>query len=235
MIERKNYVYTTAEIQDLARAGMEATAAVGETRQTYLRALVGTTQAELKGTKGATQAMQAKALLGVHKRFYAAVMQAIITPDIAQAPRLSQEERTRRSLERNRRSNFARSAHSTLQKWLKVGENNLASLKAASVSKTQLIAATPRSETQRPVKFESVKAKVDALVGDILERSRELAKADPEQARAVLDSALQILALELFQGGGLTTSPQVAVRERRPLKAANTLFWPTARGQLEAA
>jgi hypothetical protein len=224
-IESKNFIATVEDIKELARSALGATAAQG----TYLSALLGTAQAEIRGAKAQEEGSELKALTIVHKRFYAAVLEIVITPDLADAPRLKQAEKTRRSLERNRRSNFARSAYSTIRAWAKAAGHDLMALKPDKVTKAQLTAETPKRHTAtRAPKPEKIQAKVDALVESLLNSTRQLAHADPVQARTVLDSAMQKLARELFQGAVQPTNdPIIAAKEHRPLKAANTMFWPT--------
>ncbi len=227
-IDTKTFVATAEDIQELTRSNLDAVKDIETTRQTYLRALIGTTQAELKGTKEITEGMQVKSLAIVQKRFYTAVLAVITTADIADNPRLRPEEKTRRSLERNRRSNFARSAYSTLKSWLQSGKD-LTTLKPATVSKSQLAAETPRRHmAARAVKPDKIRGKVEALITSLLNSTRQLANADPVEARKVLDEAMQAIAKELFQGAVQpTTDAATAVKEHRPLRVGNGMFWPT--------
>jgi hypothetical protein len=228
-IDTKNFVATVEDIQELVHQVMEAGQTRNGAHDTYFKALIGTTQSDLKGTKDVTEAMQMKSLALVHKRFYAAVLEAVNTPDIANGGRLKQEEKTRRTLERHRRSNFARSAYSTVRSWLKAGGHDLMAVNVAKTSKAQLFAETPKREgAQRVPSAARIRKRTDTLVERIMEGTRQLANADPKEARAVLDEALQKIARELFQGAVQpTTDPKVAAAEHRPLRAANAMFWPT--------
>lgn len=225
-IETNGYVATVKDIQALARDAVEAGQGLEGTRATYLRALIGTVQAELKAEKG-IEALAA--LSAVHKRFYEAVLGIVVTADIQDTGRLKPEEKKRRALERNRRSNFARSAYSTLKAWLKVEGHDIADLIAAKATKGQLIEQTPRAKRKAhamdPAK---VRARVEVLVDKVIDQTKGLAGADPTEARAVLDAALQRIAKALFDGAVQpTTDAQTAAREHRPLRAANVMFWPT--------
>jgi hypothetical protein len=228
-IDVKNSVATVEDVKELTRNAMDASAQVSETRQTYLSWLIGTTQAELRGTKDITDEMQAKSLAIVHKRFYPAVLEVVATADIADVPRLRAEEKTRRSLERNRRSNFARSAYSTVKSWLKSGSRDFMALKPDRVTKSQLLAETPRSNVVRAVKPDKVRERVTEFVEKVLNSTRQLANSDAAGARAILDEALQRIAKELFQGAGVTptTDAVIAAKEHRPLRTGNMLFFPT--------
>jgi hypothetical protein len=228
-IDAKTYNATTAQITALTQSNLEAAGEMEQTRTTYFRALIGTTQAELKGTKDITPEMQLVSLNLVHKRFYAAVLAAVTTADIASSERLRAEEKTRRALERNKRSNFARVAYGTIKRWVKSGGHDLMTLRPPNVTQGQLRAETPaRAVIVRKLTPEAAKARVDTWVENVLNATRAIADSDPLQARAVLDDALQRIAKELFGGAvQTTTDPATAMKEHRPLRAANGVFWPT--------
>lgn len=223
-IESKGYVASIDDIRTLAQKSANAVTTIATTRGVYLRALVFTARSELKN--GEAVPAQLAALRAVHSRFYPAVLEAVTTSDIARAPRASSEERHRRALERNRRSNFARSSYSTIRTWLKAGGHSLFSLKP-TFTKGQLDAEVPAKEA-RKVTPEKIKSRVDGLVKRLLEQTRTLAGISPEQGRAVLDEAMNRLAQELFAGAvQATTDANVAAAEHRPLRAGKHVFWPT--------
>lgn len=223
-IETKKFVATEADIKQLTQDYIRANDGLVSTRSTYLRALIGTTQSEAHSTP----ADAPKVLQSVQARFFAVVL-ATVTADgeLSDHHRLKPEERTRRSLERNRRTNFARSAYSTIRRWALAG-HDIMSLSAAKVTKNQLRDETPVKKVKRKVTPDIARARADASIERVLQATRALANDDPMQARAVLDEAMQKIARELFQGAiAPTTDAAVAVREHRPLKAAGGTFWPT--------
>lgn len=207
--------WSDSDIRKLAR-----NAAQGDTsRGAYLRALIETAQAE-----GGTVA----ALKATHARFYPVVQAAVITPDIAPANRAAAPERKRRALERNRRSNFARSAYATVRRWLKVEGHDLMALKAVSVTKSQLLAEAPPAKS-RTLTPERAQARANAMTKRLLDFTKQIAKTDRVQAAEVINGCMQQLAQSMFTGAHATTDVAVARAEHRPLRVGRATFWPMAR------
>ena len=195
-LEARDYVATTADIEALARQNLEAREAHVAVRSTYLRALVSTAQHEL-AKHGHTRALHV--VETVHAGFYAIILRVAITPEIRDSERLAQAERTKRSLERNRRTGFARSAKSTLMHWLKVPGHDLRSLVAAKVTKRGLAMETPKSSRRpRPALLRRQTAGAAKKLTRLVDN---LAKADPEGAIGVLNAALRQIQAKL---AGLT-------------------------------
>lgn len=222
-IETKQYIATVDDIRKLVRQGVNAEQGLASTRGLYFRTLIGTCQAELGADTD-----QLKALKALHKRFYPVVLEAVTTPDIAAANHIAPEEKRRRALERNRRSNFARSAMGTIRRWLQVSGHDLRTLKPAKASKAQLEADTPKKAGSRKMVPEKAQERVRVVLERMLTMTRALADAAPEVARETLNEALNRIGQELFAGAVTpTTNPVVSTQERRPLRVGKAVFWPT--------
>lgn len=217
-LDRKTFNASVSDIKELVTQGVRAEHTLQSTRGLYFRALIGTTQA--RGGDGAT-------LRAVHQEFYAVVLEAVVTPDIAKASRVLPEEKKRRARERNRRSNFARSAYGTIRRWLSIEGHDLMSLKPAKVTKTQLMAETP-TRVRKPLSEDKAAKRCEALMGRVLDFTRTLAASRPDQARKLLDEAINRAVQELARGAITpTTDAAAAQEEHRPLRIGKTLFWPT--------
>lgn len=107
------------ELGQLAAGAGKLSETIGTT---YLRSLVGTTRATIEADKvdHDTRA-HANVAKRVHGLFYPDILRGVTTPDIQHVNGIGAAESRRRSLERNQRSNFARSADSTLRKWIEAG------------------------------------------------------------------------------------------------------------------
>lgn len=150
-IEAAGYAYVPAEtITALARLSASGDAIVGRVGGVYLRVLV----AEAKRAAGndmrpvalgaamtATQRQRVDrdAVDTANAPLYAAVMDGVTTADVAYDHTLATADNRARALERNRRSNFARTAVSTLRTWLRTG-GALNALDVATVTKAGLTA-----------------------------------------------------------------------------------------------
>jgi hypothetical protein len=107
-------------VEALARERVTSATIVSNADVTYLSMLVDAMQSQLgKRSRGKVNSLQqAQVLAEVDKRFYAAVLRGVTTEDIAIEEGLDADEQRRRSLERNRRSAFARSAKSTVSAYI---------------------------------------------------------------------------------------------------------------------
>lgn len=119
-------------IAELARIGASGDAVTAKVGGTYLKVLV--RGAQLIAGDGAVAVNKVQSL------YYPHVLRGVTTADCADDKTMARDERSRRSLERNRRSNFARTAASTLRTWVSLG-GDLRVLDAAVVTKQSLIGA----------------------------------------------------------------------------------------------
>ena len=188
-MKQENFVATIEDIKTLAAQHLTGATAVAKTRSTYLKMLVATTQAELKGTKEITLQMQLNSLELVQKRWKPAVAEAVSTPGID-------------ALERNRRTNFARSAYSLLKSWTLTPGNSFMGLTPAAVTTNGLAKEIKKT----PGNAFNATRKRDAL-NKLMDKFIEQAKLfEHEEARMILDIAVGRLHNELFLS---TKSPVV--------------------------
>lgn len=215
--------WTEAAIRDLARQTVDGRQQTLAARGLYFRALVETAQAELGGKAG--QDGQRAAIRTVHRRFYPVVQKAIATDELIAAAGFARKEI---ALERNRRLNFARSAHGTIQRWLRADGHDLIKLDSQKVTKSQLLKEAPptRAHALTPKR---IKAGASKRVDALLDYTRQIAKADPEQAKdvitAAIDKLIQLTARLGAEKGRATTDAGIAAKEMRPLRVGNRAFW----------
>jgi hypothetical protein len=227
-LEARHYVATDGDIKALAKHNLEAARARQTVRATYLRALVATAQHELKQRKelragGSIPDGQLAAVELVDDRFYRIVLETVITPDIADHPRLSGFESHRRAIERNRRSGFARSAKSTLVGWLRIPGHDLRTLEAATVTKNLLANDTPRGG--KPLRPALVRRQTKAAAEKFLRLTDKLVEVDEAAAVEILHHAMLKLSKLLERSAGEPTrKPSVAVQEDRPLLTDTGVF-----------
>lgn len=216
--------WSTSEIRALARQTVDGRQAIATARGAYLRALVETSQAELGGK--ADQAAQLAALKTVHRKFYPVVQEATTTDDIAHSSKVAPAERKRRALERNRRTNFARSAYGTIRRWLRAEGNDLMKIDAKTVTKSQLLSEAPPTRKHALTK-DRVQARANKLIGGLLGFTRQIARMDQAQAASVANDAIEQLVKLLAATATATRDAKVAAQEQRPLQVGGNLFWPT--------
>jgi hypothetical protein len=216
--------WSAGEIRTLARQTVDGRKAITTARGAYFRALVETAQAELGSGKAGAEGQHA-AVKAVHRRFYPIVQEATTTSDIEPSTKVAPAERKRRSLERNRRTNFARSAYGTIRRWLRAEGHDLMKLNAAPVTKSQLLSEAPPTR-KHALTPRRIHARADKLIGNLLVFTRQIGKVDQVQAAAVANEAIEQLVKLLAAGARATTDAQAAIEEQRPLRAAGKLFWP---------
>lgn len=217
-LESRHYVATEADIASLVSTHDNALLARDTARATYLKALTATTIAEigapvrLRAGKPAVlspddTSSHVAAFEKVHQRFYAVVLKSI-----GEGP----------PKERNARANFARSAASTLRRWIKAG-NDIRALAPARVTKASLRVGGGAGRAARPPA-----RVVESLAGRLATSAEELAKVDKGAAIAAVDVAMTKLATLLVSlGVSPTKDPQKAIDEHRPFKAGHSVFWPS--------
>lgn len=130
------------QLAQMARDYAAAIDSTAQVRTTFLQMLVARTQALLRNRRGPTAAQIRESVRLVYDRMYGVVLHAIVTDDLKHDDKLSAIEKTRRAVERNRRSNFARTAKYALDAWLDAG-GKLMTVKASEVTKEFLRRLTP--------------------------------------------------------------------------------------------
>jgi len=191
----QRYRATEADVENLARdylAAQSQSAAVGST---YLKVLAASAQQHVRDTTPikpttveATTALYARGVAAVHKRFYPIILATMTTPDIAKAPNLGPVEKSRRATERNRRTNFARSAYSTLRAWVRAG-HDLLTLNIEKMTKRLLIAGLPPAKPSRLTTARLVSSGETATLR-LTQFIKRLRMRDEVQAAQVVASAL---------------------------------------------
>lgn len=224
---KSKYALTDSQVESLARDIAASQDITLGGRTTYLRVLVTRIQATLgkvrRGNKLATQT-QVDVLEDVSKIAYAAVLRGIATPTPEGA---EQAELTRLSLERNRRSTFARTAKSTLLKWVQAG-GDLRSLDADTVTRDPLAA-----EVREKRGVNGTAYTIDKHRGALYRLIEAEAKDDPDAARADIEStieALQVILDSLSPNGNAVGPTITQVLRSRPVHTRQ----PPPRGRAHA-
>lgn len=187
-LESAHYVATDAQVEALAHEMYTTNTRVQRIDGAYLRVLLVGCQAQLgaavsKRRKSAGDIdAQMTVLNATHDRFYAAVLRGVTTPDIAADAALEPDERQRRSLERNRRSIFARTAKSTLAAYVRAG-GDLRSVEADKATKASLRAFVRPASTSPA---DAVTRTHTAFIKAITQRCAD----NPDEAREMIERTL---------------------------------------------
>jgi hypothetical protein len=239
-IERANYLADTDTVGQLAAFYLGAQQTVSKTHGCYFRILLARTQKAICGkptlrardkvdklTPEDTEAHIA-AFEAQHKELYDVVLQAVLSPEVEARANLTTDEANRRALERNRRSNFARSAASTLRKFIRKGGNVLR-LNVTQATKGAVAAMTPADDKGDSIGLEARAGRaVTRAAQRIVTQVQAIAEEDKNAAVEVLRKALGVVADAMTQlGVKTTTKPAIAVEQQRMLKTSMGTFWPT--------
>lgn len=173
------YLAPDSAVIEMARDYREATQTGINVRGTYLKVLLAHSQKALADVVGDALRAEKETALAVvqsqHERLYALVLGAVTTPDVALDSGLPDAEKRRRSLERNRRSNFARTAKSSLLAFTNAG-GDLKSLKPEDTTKEQL------RDWMRTAAPPAPPRETTRLEGQLEKAVRAMAKEDREEA-----------------------------------------------------
>jgi hypothetical protein len=237
-----DYLADDATVSALARGYAAGAEAQGATRATYLRILLAHTQAALGAPRPtlvdarrfatldpAAAAAQGRALKATHERLYGLVLAAITTSDLEDSSRLSAQERKRRALLRNQRSNFARSAASVLRS-LSRALYDLHEIGVKDAAKGRL-AALARKRSPEAHSADDAQSRRAAIATARAITALELL-AEGDHAGAIQAGQLLIdraAALLLSIGTPSARSPEKATTDRVPLKTHGATFWPVYR------
>lgn len=135
--EKTGFLLSDAALAVLARDYAASVERSGRLRGTYLSVLVAHSKRELGSARRATTEQAVAAVEKVNDHFYAIILEAVVTPEIAITDDLPEEEKINRSKERTRRATFARTAKSTLVSAIKHGAR-LVTMDPAKVTKASL-------------------------------------------------------------------------------------------------
>ena len=220
-IVKAHYViHNESEVESLAHERYASNTVVSQADGTYLRVLLVASQAQLGRPRGRAAKFvaetQVTVLTAVNEKFYPAVLRGITTPDIAVEAGLDSKEQRRRSLERNARSAFARSAMSTLVAFVK-GGGDLRGLNPEEVTKSALRAAVAPPEPQDKVERQVQRAS-GALLRAIGRRARDNPEAAREEVSKVMDDLQRVLDSLNGDEEHAETTTVVGVRDRGPTR-----------------
>lgn len=221
---KSHFMATDNQIELLARLNLTSIQGLDNVRGAYLKSLISGVQRAVKPGKK-SGSLVAETLDAIHERFYAAVMRGVVTKEIADLPELSQEERTARSLERNRRSNFARTAKNAVANFIKAG-GDIFQLDAMTVTKVELHTFV-MSMRARAAGGPTLEHKTKLAAERLEESFRELADDDKDKAIQSVQEAMARMANLLTELGiESTTKTTVAVRDHKMLRLPEGSFWP---------
>lgn len=226
---KAGFLATDKQVEQLAGKYLSGLQSQDAVKGTYLKVLVaGTIKAVPVNAKTPNPSEVLKFLDETHEHYYAAVLRGVNTSDVRDDDKLEQAERTLRSLERNRRSNFARSAKSLLVTYVKAS-GDLFALKPESVTKQELQAYITAMRERIHESPETLEHKANLASDRTEELVRQLADNDEDAAIKVIQTAMNKLAGLLAELGKKSTRKTiVAVKEHRPLQLDEGLFWPMA-------
>lgn len=173
----KGYLASDEQVASLAKEYVTSATGAETARGTYLRILLAHSLRELhRGShKRHTAAEALGAVETAHAHLYAVVVEATLTPDVTPDPNLSDEERRRRTQERNRRTNFARSSKSEIAGFIKAG-GRLVTLTPETITRDTLRQFS-RAAREGP---KSLPERVTAAVDRLASLSEQLMEEDPK-------------------------------------------------------
>lgn len=212
-LKETGYLAPDSVVIALARDYSDATVTGNIVRGTYFRVLLAHSQKALTDVLGDALKPEKETMLTVvkttHDRLYKLILNAVTTPDIAAEDNLSDDERARRTLERNRRSNFARTAKSVLMAYANAG-GELLLLKPEETTKEQLrewmkarAPLTPATPTSR------LETQLEKAVRAMATEDRETALDFIEELHVrLLQIAARPMTDRTIQRGELTLHPE---------------------------
>lgn len=217
---KSKYVMTELQIESLAHDVATAQGTVRAGGVTFLRVLVTECQAKLGRVKrGRTSAeTQINVLTDAYARYYAAVLRGVVTPDVAHVAGLEASEASRRALERNRRSTFARSSKSVLLSWIRAG-GDMRTLDAETVTRDPL-AAEARKARGGSETTHQIERHMSGIARLVMAEARG---GDPDAARTEVERCLDELqrVLDELSANG-NTEPEPTITTVLRSKPAHT-------------
>jgi hypothetical protein len=180
-LAKSGYVVSDTTLAQIAREYVDIKGRAEGVRGTYLKILVAHAQRELGRKRGTDDVLLA--IETVHQHLYDVVLQAITTKDIAPAEDLEASERTRRALERNRRTTFARTAKSVLTSWVRAG-GKIEKLVPKDVRKDELQKLYQPAQIRRNATIKERATRVEKKLESLV---RRMIDEDPVAAQAFLE------------------------------------------------
>lgn len=207
-IEQSKFLATEADVEAMARARQDGTEFDGQAQGTYLRVLVALTANAIGGKtahlsrrrgKAATSLTPSEiadhlvALEKVNSMCNGAVVKAVITRDIEASEQLAPAEAKRRALERNRRTNYARTAASAVRAFIQAGRD-VRDVELRTVTKAWLRdMATANSPVAATVTTARILRTATRAGERIVAEAEELAGVDPLKAEELLSAVVAML------------------------------------------
>lgn len=222
-LEARSFIAIPADIEAITRAYLEGRVVVEGSRETFLKALVATIQAELDSAprvrtgkapklEGDEIDVHLRAMNTVYDLFYAAVIKAVKT-------------KARDALEANKMSNFARGAKSTLKAWIQAG-GDVRTLPASRVTKGSLREDMQTAPEKGAAMFKRTALRWTTRIEGV---AKAYAATDKQAAIAGVEGIMSQLARMLTElGASPVRDAERAIRERRPLKVGGATFMPVA-------
>lgn len=201
-IESARYAATHAQVEQLARAVVDGQASAG----VYLQTLIVATQAIVRRAKRRGTVSQAKVL---------AALEAAYKPSLAAVQRGVARGETLTPRQLAARCGFARTSASAIRKFVEGGGDILA-LEPGKVSRRQLRPEGPAVPTGAN-RYESTVLRAVARIDRTVQR---LARRDADQARALVESAIEHLTATLADSEADT--PTVTAHRLQRIPAGRT-------------
>jgi hypothetical protein len=218
-IERANYLASASDVEHLAGIRFESASAQDRAQSAYFRILLANAQKTIAGKptlrarKGPAATLEPDEIEQhlavfeeVNQTFYGAVLKGTPPTDDA--------------LERNRRTNFARTAASAIRTYIRGG---------GDLTRVSVLKATKRQLQTLGTSPATPQASAAKASQRLLSQLEALGTTDAKNAREILSATLAGASELLGKlGGKTTTSPEKAMEEHRLLKTSNGIFYPVA-------
>jgi hypothetical protein len=227
-IQAARWLATDADIEALARAKQAGREYDSAASGTYFRVLIALSAHAIGGRTAHLSRRRGKhahalrpeeverhmaALETVHGRAYALIMRAVCTADIMKQDGLPAAEQSRRSIERNRRTNYARSALATIRAYVRAGRD-MRDVDLLTVTKASMRAETLQFTAKTDDLSVPRLVKAATRAGDrIIAEAKELASIDPARAELLLDDLMTRLqdTLNRIHAGDIVIPPDMGV------------------------
>lgn len=223
-LEANGFKANEQQVEALAHECYKDAARTARADGTYLKILVAGCQSALgpKPKRRTAETDSQLAVIGsIHDTYYLAVMRGITTQDIIHDDSLAPAERQIRSLERNRRSAFARTAKSTLVGFVRAGYD-LRDLAVEQVTKAMLREATATA-LNPPHRQNAVSNAYDKLVSVLARQAHD----DPGGTAETIKHIIIELEKMLDSMGGDDTGTPMRANE---VISRNPHLVPTGHG-----
>lgn len=199
------YSASEQDIESLALERYNNHGTVNQTDNTYLRVL--TRNAQSRNGTARNRRTQVKHVNAAHVAFYAAVIRGVTTHDIAHDDTVDKAEKTRRSLERNRRSAFARTSKSTLVGYIKSG-GDLRALDIGGLTKSGL-----RCAMKPPEPKDKIERQIERAQGGLLRALTRKFRVNAPGAEDTIEAAQTALGVLLKDQLALLKTPVAKARK----------------------